>query len=355
MRICFQTFVVATFMGLLLLCTGCDQSKHKAPNVSNIDVKLESIRWDKIMFSIDTNHLAQGLEKIYAEHPTFLDFYLDTIMAYGIQHRYNDTVTGIRMGLHEYLTYKDYTHLQDTINKYYNNTTATDEALKKGFQLLKYYFPDTKTPKIYYLNLILSQHPTFIVDQNTACISLDMFLGAQFPFYASVGIPDYMAQHLSKDYIPVSLFSSIYEVSAPLKTDERVLLDIMIQKGKMQYFLHQILPDLSDATLFAFTEQQVKWCKESEALIYNYLITQKLLFEHDIRKIRPYFTDGPFAHGLGTATDPGHPTPGNIGAWCGYKIVSSYMERNPQTTLKELITLQMDPTKFLELSQYKPK
>jgi hypothetical protein len=45
--------------------------------------------------------------------------------------------------------------------------------------------------------------------------------------------------------------------------------------------------------------------------------------------------------------------PGEIGNWIGWQIVKSYMKRNPDTSMDELIQLR-DTQAFMEASKYKP-
>lgn len=350
---------IASLLTIAVVCMlggySCNDSKQSHPDVKGIDVIIKSVRLDKELYSIDTAHIAAGLKMLSEKYPDFMNFYLDTVMGYGVNGNFTDTNRAIREGVREVLTYKDFRNLQDTINKYYPDTKDVDDELAEGFRYMKHYFPSSTVPRIFYINDILRNRASFIVDSNTACISLDMFVGPQFPYYASVGIPAYLASHQRRSYIPVSLFSSIYETSYKLYSDDATLLDLMIQKGKEQYFLHKILPEMHDSVLFGFTNTQVEWCSKNEAFLYNYFIEQKLFFEKEIRKIAPYVTDGPFAHGIGTAADPGHPTPGNIGSWVGYKIVRSYMEQYPQTALKDLLARHSEPTRFLDSAKYKPR
>jgi hypothetical protein len=334
---------------------GCNNANENVPNVSNINISLQTWRFDKDLYSIDTNHIAEGLKKLQVKYPDFLNYYLDTIREYGIHGNYNDTVKGIRQDLKIDLTFKDFKELEDTIFKDYPDSKETDATLTTAFRFMKYYFPDYAIPRIIYLNMGLSKWPTFPVDTTTYCIGLDMFLGEQFPHYQSVGIPAYMNAHLRKSYIPVSLFTTIYRTMHPFISDDQTLLDLMMQRGKEQYFLHKILPRTPDSVLFGFTKLQLSWCQENEALVYNFFIHQNLLFNKEARNIVPYVNDGPFAKDMESPADTVKNTPGNIGTWLGYRIVSAYMSKHPDVTLPMLLQRQTDAAKMLEDAQYRPK
>ena len=187
------------------------------------------------------------------------------------------------------------------------------------------------------------------------CVGLDMFLGDHFPFYSSVGVPDYMVSHMRPAYIPVSVFSTLYKIWHPYIQDERTLLDLMLQRGREQYFLHKILPQAPDSLLFGFPELQLDWCNKNEADIYNYFIRNELLYNKEAIGRFAFVNDGPFAQGMEPPTDSVKYTPGNIGTWLGYKIVNAYMTRFPKVTLEQLIDMKPDASRFLDSAKYRPR
>jgi hypothetical protein len=349
------------FIILLLPATfclnSCGDKGEGAPDVSNIKVQVVTQRFDLDIYGLDSNHLADGLTKLHSKYPDFLDFFLDTVMGFGIQGNgvYNDTSKGIREAVHEYITHKDYVGLEDTIKKNFPDTRETDEHVAMAFRYMKHYFPSIPVPKIIYINHLLQNISALSVDTGLSCICLDMFLGRAYPNYAAVGMPAYMAPHHDKNYIPVALFKDIYQSTYHYLSDDHTLLDRMIQRGKEQYFLHKIMPGTPDSVLFGFHGNQVDWCNKNEAGLYNFFIQQNLLYNKEERAIGTYVVDGPYAKNIGAPTDVGNPTPGNVGTWLGYKIVCSFIAQNPKITLKELLSLKTEPTQFLEGAKYKPR
>ncbi len=337
------------------LLPGCGNDTEKVPDTTGVQLKLETSRFDKDLYAIDSAHIGEGLKQLATKYPDFLDYFLDTIMAYEIRGNYQDTAVGIREGLKPFLVYKDFKELEDTIMKHYPDTRATDEQLQGAFKLMKHYFPEYHVPRIIYLNMGLSNWPSFPVDSNTFCIGLDMFLGDAFPHYRAIGIPYYMLSHHREQYIPVSVFSSIYWAKHPFVSNDKNLLELMIQRGKAMYFLHKMLPNMPDSVLFGYKQVQVDWCNKNEAFIYNFFIQQKLLYNTRAHDVMPYVTDGPFAQGLEASSVPDKVTPGSVGTWLGYKIVASYMQQNPTITLRDLLAQPTDPVVFLEKARYKPR
>lgn len=349
-----SALTVIAFSVFTLFLASCGGGANR-PDTSGIKVDLKSHRFDKDLYALDTNNLGAGLMKLKEQYPNFLDYFLDTLMAYEIYGRYSDTVAGIREGLKPFLVFKDYADLQDSIEAHYPDTKDVDAQLTDGFKILKHYFPAASVPEVYFVNLGLSKWPTFPLDNNTQCIALDMFLGDNFTPYQAVGVPQYMISHLRKNYIPVSVFSSIYRAKHEWNPQEKNLLELIVDKGREQYYLHQLLPELPDSVLFGFTGNQVEWCENNEALIYNFFVQNKLLYSKVAMDIMPYVVEGPFARGLEPVTEPVKKTPGSIGIWMGYKIVAAYMQEHKDVSLAQLIDGKTDAAQILREARYKPR
>jgi len=123
---------------------------------------------------------------------------------------------------------------------------------------------------------------------------------------------------------------------------------MMVQKGKMQYFLSKVVPFIPDTTRLGYTAKQLKWCENNEGDIYNFFIKENLLYETSQGRVLRYVTDGP------TSTGMPDQSPGNIGTWVGYRIVESYMKQNPGKTMEQLFN-NKDAQKILEQAKYKPR
>lgn len=324
-------------------------SGEKIPDVSAIKVDLQTQRFDRDLAALDTNQLPAGVVQLRQKYPDFLDFYLDTLMGFNIHGNYSDTAKGMIFGLRGFLTHKDYRGVFDTVAVHYPDTKTVDAALTSGFRFMKYYYPNYQVPRIIYLVSGLNNWGAFTDGDNIIGVGLDMFLGGSYPFYAAVGLPDYLTEHLTPQYIPVAVFSAVYQSKHPFEMDNKALLEMMLERGRQQYFLHHILPRTADSTLFGYTQKQLDWCHDNEGETYNFFIKQNLLYDKEFQKVARYVNDGPNSTGMPAQS------PGNIGTWVGYQIVSSYMQRHKDVTLQQLMAQQIDAERFLVESRYKPK
>lgn len=318
------------------------------PDVDHIAVDIDARRFDRDMAATDTNNLAAELAELREKYPDFLDFYLDTLMGFGVQGQYSDSTLGIRLGLKPFLTHQDIRGLFDTVEKHFPDTKLIEQDLAEGFRYMKHYYPDYTLPKVVYFISGLNQWSVMTLDTMILGIGLDMYLGEQYPFYAAVQIPQYVVRKCRAEYVAANAFQAIYRNKHPFVMEDRNLLDLMIQRGKEQYFLSKILPETPDSIRFGFTQAQLNWCDANEADIYNFFITKNLLYETSPAKIHRYVFDAPTAAGMPAES------PGNVGSWLGYQIVKAYIKQHPEMKMEELFAIT-DAQKMLQESRYKPR
>ena len=106
------------------------------------------------------------------------------------------------------------------------------------------------------------------------------------------------------------------------------------------------MPGLPENLLFGFSPEEMKWCHDNEALIYNFFIQNNLLYEKNLQKTMRYVNDGPATPGF----DP--KSPGNLGSFVGWKLISNY-SKNKNTDLETTLTTD-DAQEILSGARYKP-
>ncbi len=339
--------IVALAFFLLCFVSSCKDGGDE-PDVSDVKVDLDTRRLDLDLAKMDTTQIAACLQALSKKYPDFLDFWLDDLMQFGVNGNYSDTAIGVHEHLHQFLTYKDFRGLFDTVAAHFPDTKSIDEPVKKGFQFYKHYYPGRSVPKIVYFVSGLNNWSVVTVDTGIVGIGLDMYLGAGYPHYKSVGIPDYMTLQLRPEAVPVNVFRAIHEDRHPFIAENRTLLDMMIQRGKEQYFLSKVIPFVPDATRLGFADAQLEWCQKNEALVYNFFVKSSMLYETNWGKILRYVNDGPEATGMPKES------PGNVGTWLGWQIVKAYMAKHPEMQMDALFA-KSDAQAILQEAQYKPR
>ena len=200
---------VCILLGCLLALPGCKDKPGK-PDVSGIQVQLHIARFDKALAALDTGNIENGLLQLKSQFPGFLDFYLDTLMGFGVRGDYSEASPGISQGLRPFLSHKDIRGLFDTVSRHFPETGSIEEKLSQGFRYLKHYFPAHAVPKIVYFISGLNQWSVITLDTSHIGIGLDMYLGPQYPFYHAVQIPQYVIDKCKPEYIPINVFQALY-------------------------------------------------------------------------------------------------------------------------------------------------
>jgi hypothetical protein len=258
-----------------------------------------------------------------------------------------DDSNGVAKGMNYFLRQPDYLGLQDTVSKHFPDTKDIDNRLKELFQYVKYYFPKTKYSKVYYFVSGLNHWSAVTVDTLIG-VGLDMYLGKDYPFYASVQLADYQTVRCIPEYIPINVAQVIAEDMFPIKPENKTLLDLMLLKGKQQLFLEYTLPKSDEEKRYGYKADQLAWCKSNEAMVWHYFAKRNLLYSTQWQEMMRYVNDGPNSTGMPPES------PGNIGTWVGHQIIKAYMKKHPEKTFVDVMQMTMDSQTFLRESGYKP-
>lgn len=330
---------------ILFLCcfSAC---KHKnVPDVSHIAMEVHIQRFDQDLFKLDTNHIQTALQQLYKAYPVFLPAYMEHIMNFG---PYADSSELIRIQTRRLVSNPDFRVLQDTINAQFPKLDNLEKDLAQSFRYIKYYFPEFKAPQVVAFSSVISNYGAVTID-SVLGIGLDMYLGKDFPVYSMLpDYPAYMIRKFSKEYITTNSIQVLSLQMYPAAEPSEQLIAQLVSAGKHQYFLEQVLPDVPDSTRLGYSKDQMEWCFDSEQMVWQFFIQQNLLYKADWQSNMHFINDGPSTQGMPEGS------PGRIGAFVGWRIVTQYMKQHPEVTLKQLMETK-DAMKIFSQSKYRPK
>jgi hypothetical protein len=186
-----------------------------------------------------------------------------------------------------------------------------------------------------------------VVTDDILSLSADKYLGADYPLYQKY-FNDYQRQLMSSDRIVPDYLLGFMMANLPFSGDEDVLLDRMLYEGKLRYILSQLLQDRKSWECMAYNNEQYEWCEKHESLIWNIILENHYLFNADYLTTNQFIKEAPHTAALPVES------PGRVGVWLGYRIISSYMKLKPNTTWQELME-NTDYRELLKQSKYKPK
>lgn len=308
---------------ICVLFVSCDKKSKVEKEVEKIPMSVKVLRFDKIFYETP----ATGLNKVKQQFPYL--FPAATPDAVWVEKMTNP------------LNRELYTEVQ----KKYANFEKVNNDLDELFRHMKYYFPETKSPKVITLISEMDYQNKAIYADSLVLISLDLYLGKDHKFYE---FPDYLRQNFETGQIMPDIVSSFAAGKIPPPAD-KTLLSYMIYSGKELYLKDVLLPEISDADRIGYTPEQIKWCQENEAYMWSYFIEGKLLYDSDSKLPNRFINVAPFSKFY---LEIDNESPGRVGTWMGWQIVRSFMKNN-EVSLQDL--LRMDAVELFNKSKYKPQ
>ena len=223
--------------------------------------------------------------------------------------------------------------------------TEINKELSKGLNIFLRQFPKVKPPKVYMHVSGLNQN--IVVADGILSLSADKYLGSGYPFYQNY-FYDYQRQLMTPDRIVPDYLFGFIMANLPFHGDEDVLLDRMLYEGKLRYLLSHLLPNRQEWEYVGYDKEQYEWCTQHQSLIWKTILENHHLFTADYMTTAQYLNAAPTTDALPVES------PGRVGIWLGYQIISAYMKQKPNTTPQELMELT-DYQNLLRQSKYKPK
>ena len=313
------TFAIALTLALI----SCDNKSKVEKAVEAIPLEIKVERFDKLFFETPP----QDLNKLKKEFPYFFPSGND------------DSVWLNKMK--NPLWRELYTEVQ----KKYSNFEPVQKELETLFKHIKYYFPQTKTPKVITVISEMDYNNKVIYADSLVIISLELYLGKDHKFYQ---FPNYLKQNFEQKQILPDVVSSFSTQKIPPVSDNN-LLGQMIYFGKQLVLKDLLLPDYSDADKMGYMPEQVKWCQENESYMWRYFIENELLYSNDQKLNNRFINPAPFSKFY---LEIDNESPGRVGSWIGWQIVRSFMTNN-EVSLEDM--LKMNAKEIFEKSKYKPK
>ena len=340
MRIRFIAFI---FLLLIFpVMTSCKKNHYKV-NTRSINLKIEIKRLENDLFTLNPNEIPGMVPTLKQKYNSSLQLFSYVINAGDI----NDTSFGDF--LVRFCTDKQNNEVYALTMKLYPDFKLIEEGLQEAFRHYLYYFQGRKVPDVF--TCITGFNNSIITGDSVLGIGLDRYLGADCEYYPRLEIYKYMAARMTRENIvPDCMYgwgASEWDFATLKYQADNVLAEI-IHYGKLKYFEKCMLPDTEDKIIFGFTSDQMKFCKNNESQMWQYLVEKDLLFNSDKFTIRKLTGEAPFTSYFTNES------PGRAAVWLGFRIVESYMMKNPGITIEELMK-DTDIQVILERAKYSPQ
>jgi len=316
-------FKILIILLVVFLNIQCKKNNVK-DEINSISISVNFDRFDKKFYDIDSFNLTD-LKKEYSY--LFPEKFDDNVWV----NRRKDSLQLI---------------LKNAIEKKIRNFDFIEDEVNHLFKHLKYYFPKINIPKIVTLINNVDYQSKVIYLDTLVLISLDTYLGKNHEIYA--GIPNYIKYDMDISFLTSHIADKFLnnKINYP---KERTFLSRMIYYGKKLYVKEKLLPHKNDTITIGYSKQDLTWAQENELYIWKYFIEKELLYNTDSKLIRRFLDPSPFSKFY---LEIDNKSPGRIGRWIGWQIVRSFMKKNPEVKIEDLIFKSSE--ELFVKSGYKP-
>lgn len=336
-----RILVIASAAALLALVVSCKKNQYRiSTSGSEVTVKIE--RLEKDLFTINPGSIIDSVGYLKKKYGSFLNIFSYFVnIGTTADSSWSDGLAG-------FCTDKQNNEVFGSVESVFPSVDNIGKDLSIAFSRYRYYFPSKPIPSVY--TCITGFNYSILTGDSVLGISLDRYLGAECKYYRQLGLYNYQAAKMT----PLNILSDcIYgwgskewdfdEIDYP---NDNVLTS-MIHEGKLLYFVKCMLPSTADELIFGFSELQLKFCRNNEGSMWEHLVENNLLFNSEMLTIKKLTGEAPYTSYFSSES------PGRAAVWIGFRIVESYMSRNRDITLEEMMK-ENDVQAILEKAKYHP-
>ncbi len=334
-----RRFVCKTLLVLLIAVTIACAEKKKA---YHMEVKsaspIEIARFDVAVHNFF----------VQSPSPQSLPYFVDSVGDFwNIYARHIlllDDAPYYAQGMQRFLSDSVIVTLYNDVLCEFDDMKAEERELSLLIARYKILFPDRPVPCLQ-THVSGLNHSIVTVD-SLLSISLDCYLGSDYPLYASrynkYELPLHQRHRITPDVGEVLLRNAM----PPMQGN--TLIDAMVYEGRIAFLLSALI-DSDDATLvMGYTPDQAAWCNNYEEKMWTAIIEQNHLYSADNITVRKYIQPAPFTATLSPDA------PGRVGRWIGWRIVQKYVEQC-EITPQELAADTRSAQEVLQMSGYNGK
>ncbi|NDP22054.1 MAG: hypothetical protein GZ091_13370 [Paludibacter sp.] len=326
-------------LSFFLLLSSCNKRNRFEIDTTKNRYEVKIHRFDKDLILLDTFHIKASMDSLYSNYPDFLPIFTENIL----ETPSSDTAEVKKLVL-QFLSDTTFMPVNKKTLDAFNNVSDIEKTVSKAYTYILYYFPEIALPEIYFY--VSGFNRSVMLNEKFIALGTDMYLGSDFEPYKNLTYK-YLLYNMRRECMATDLVSATLFRMFVMNSSQDRLIDNMIFRGKVMYLLSVFMPDENKDKLMGYTPEQWEWCEDYEKQIWTAIIDQKDLFSTDKLLIRKYMNDAPFTSPISQES------PGRLGTWIGWRIVTSYMNKNTNIDLKELMN-ENNSQKILENSAYRP-
>ncbi len=336
------TTILPFFCIILFLSASCGSDPLDVDTSSVTIDPIKVQRLDEDFFKLDTSKLVTGISDIRKKYGIITDCFLNNVICYASP----DSAT-CYYTLASFLTDHTITGAWESCNtEFADGFTFLETDITTAYTYFSAHFPERKLPKGVFM-MVSGFNYNYISCEGYYAIGMDWFLGSDNIYYQGLNWPMYQRRKMEPEYMSCGFVRSWMLNEFPFNSEKNDVINRIVYEGKIMYLQKALLRETSDTIITGYSQAQLDWCEVNEAEMWAKMIEDNTVYSENEEDLNHLTVDAPFT--------PGFPkeSPGRAGVWLGMRIVESYMERFPETTLQELMDMN-DGQLLLTQSKYKP-
>lgn len=216
--------------------------------------------------------------------------------------------------------------VRDTEKKF-TDMSLIEDSLNLAFNKLREELPTLRIPSIYTQISALNQ--SIVVSDSLVGISLDKYLGEDYPLYAQYYYPYQRRTMTPSRIIPDVLY--YYLCSEYInKQQNQSYAEWMVNVGKIQWIVYKIIGYKNLGVSMGYTKDEIEWMENNESKVWYYMINNRFLqkrgtAEHEWMEgdyLKTYFQTN---------------VPAFMPMWMGTRLVGNFMKKNKGLSIYELL------------------
>lgn len=314
-------FTLVLISGLIL--SACTPSPLTV-KLNNEEVSLDFIKADEQLFGHSLEEVKETLPALTTE--------LGDLFLYELSNDIRENVNDSSYKkVYEYYNTDYIAALEKEKVKLYDLLPPHEKRINKAFQYLAFHFGDSILPKqVFYINKLFSQ---INCSDDNISVGLENYISPESEVVKQLPSEEYyqwQRDRMDLDYLERDVLLAWIQVNLFTEIDGK-FAEHIIQAGKILYILNATFPNESEAYILRYSNASYDWAKKNEALVWNYLVAEQMLFTTDIKTRINFLNEGPTTVGLNPDA------PDRVGQYLGYKIVKGFMNKNKTLSLRELL------------------
>ena len=182
-----------------------------------------------------------------------------------------------------------------------------------------------------YIAVVWGKPKSMMFVDSCMMIALNHYLGENFQGYANW--PAYIRATKTPQQLPYDMAEALIATQYPCEiSQDATALSRMIYEGAMALTKQRIVENSTPAAVLGYNEEQWKWLEDNEKNIWLKLINDKLLYSTSQNVIGNLILPSPTTNIISPYS------PGRVGRYVGYRIVSEYLAHNVDTPLQVLLS-----------------